>query len=482
MRLIIYCAFIVAAFLVRFTIAVNNEPLWYDESFSVVLAGLPLDRLIAATAGDVHPPLYYMALKLWTGSNSVKPIEMNARFLSFLLMAVCGLIYARLLSRLSLSETEVDIAMLLYMWLPGLTFFSAEARMYALLCPLLLGAILCLWRSESPFISVELAYSIAGGVLIGMACLTHNVGLIYAPVVAVSAFVFRVRRGVPTRKVIYGLMLCAGVAMIVYSPWAGVLIQQTAATSKDGYWNAPPRGLGTVAYNLYMALCYGITSTGPDSAAMLIVAAITTAGVVFMVKHDYEALIMIGGVLGLMAIVSYITGTGVMLHRALLPLNFMLIIGWARVIARQRAVAVPVAMVCAFGAAFMLANGRQSANYDLWRNLPTQTGDIIYANNSAAVPLLIYTDMPIAVAWQDKPMATGLSQETLHAIGIPMMRLDALKWQRAWFAWFDVPYTTEAERIYRDEIISAYDGKLVWSNHDPFFNSELWLLQNGTHR
>ena len=33
---------------------------WYDENFSILLSRLPIPRLLAATAGDVHPPLWYL--------------------------------------------------------------------------------------------------------------------------------------------------------------------------------------------------------------------------------------------------------------------------------------------------------------------------------------------------------------------------------------------------------------------------------------
>src|SRR3990172_4757267 len=41
----------------------GNAALWYDETGAVWMATLPFARMLAATAGDVHPPLY-MAL-LW---------------------------------------------------------------------------------------------------------------------------------------------------------------------------------------------------------------------------------------------------------------------------------------------------------------------------------------------------------------------------------------------------------------------------------
>src|SRR5690606_4950260 len=48
-----------AAFLLRFA-GIWIPQLWYDENFTLILARLPFDRMIAATAGDVHPPLWYL--------------------------------------------------------------------------------------------------------------------------------------------------------------------------------------------------------------------------------------------------------------------------------------------------------------------------------------------------------------------------------------------------------------------------------------
>ena len=37
--------------------------IWYDELFTMGLAGQSLSELTAITAADVHPPLYYMIVK-----------------------------------------------------------------------------------------------------------------------------------------------------------------------------------------------------------------------------------------------------------------------------------------------------------------------------------------------------------------------------------------------------------------------------------
>ena len=41
------------------------ESLWYDETVSVHLARKPIAEMLAHTAGDIHPPGYYLLLHLW---------------------------------------------------------------------------------------------------------------------------------------------------------------------------------------------------------------------------------------------------------------------------------------------------------------------------------------------------------------------------------------------------------------------------------
>nr|HMN28374.1 hypothetical protein [Caldilineaceae bacterium] len=41
------------------------ESLWYDETVSALLASKTTTALIQHTAGDIHPPGYYLLLHLW---------------------------------------------------------------------------------------------------------------------------------------------------------------------------------------------------------------------------------------------------------------------------------------------------------------------------------------------------------------------------------------------------------------------------------
>ena len=44
-----------------------GQSIWFDEGYSLQLAKRPVGELLALTAVDAHPPLYYLLLKAWAG-------------------------------------------------------------------------------------------------------------------------------------------------------------------------------------------------------------------------------------------------------------------------------------------------------------------------------------------------------------------------------------------------------------------------------
>lgn len=43
----------------------GRESLWLDEATSLMMARLPIPKLVELTAADIHPPLYYLLLHFW---------------------------------------------------------------------------------------------------------------------------------------------------------------------------------------------------------------------------------------------------------------------------------------------------------------------------------------------------------------------------------------------------------------------------------
>ncbi len=113
------------------------QPLWWDEGWSVYFATTTLDSMARLTAVDIHPPLYYALLHLWTALFGASPIA--ARLLSVLAgTAAVPLLY--LAARRLAGAKAGLLAALLLSISPFAVYYSQEVRMYGLVTLLGLAA------------------------------------------------------------------------------------------------------------------------------------------------------------------------------------------------------------------------------------------------------------------------------------------------------------------------------------------------------
>jgi mannosyltransferase len=119
---------VVAAFLRVHQI--GSESLWLDEAFSVEMSTSSVSTILEETGSDVHPPLYYLALKAWVfaAGNS----EAAARLLSVVFSLAAIVAMYRLASLLFGRWTAV-LAAVFAAISPFQIEFAQEARMYSLL-------------------------------------------------------------------------------------------------------------------------------------------------------------------------------------------------------------------------------------------------------------------------------------------------------------------------------------------------------------
>lgn len=120
------------------------ESLWYDETVSVVLARKSISGLLAHTAGDIHPPGYYLLLHFWQ-MLSKPTLAYGLEFL-FAWPSLCfGVVILALLYPLAHRLVDARVA-LLALWLGAINpfhiWYSQEVRMYTLGAAL---GLLCLW-------------------------------------------------------------------------------------------------------------------------------------------------------------------------------------------------------------------------------------------------------------------------------------------------------------------------------------------------
>ena len=120
----------------------GGQSLWADEGNSAVMATRSFAEITTNAANDIHPPLYYWLLRLWTQFAGVS--EVGLRSLSALLGVL--LVFATIGLGLRMGGVGIGLlAGLLAAVSPFQVYYSQEARMYMLLALEAAGAVYGFW-------------------------------------------------------------------------------------------------------------------------------------------------------------------------------------------------------------------------------------------------------------------------------------------------------------------------------------------------
>jgi 4-amino-4-deoxy-L-arabinose transferase-like glycosyltransferase len=132
-------------------IRLTFQPLWWDEGWSLYFATADVRTLLQLTAVDIHPPLYYLILRLWIqifGSGVV-----SVRLLSVLIGTATVLLLYPVGKRLLREKGSLPAAALAAVGLLAISpfhiYYSQEVRMYGLVTLFGLAAWYFAWRWES---------------------------------------------------------------------------------------------------------------------------------------------------------------------------------------------------------------------------------------------------------------------------------------------------------------------------------------------
>lgn len=199
-------------------------PVWGDEQFTLDVIASPWSEIPATLARDIHPPLYYVLLKLWAAATGFLSPIVSARAFS----VVCALATTVAVDRLFLprrDDPRVRTACLLLLSLaPALLLYGRMARSYSLqallACLAIAAGARLLDRATG---SRTLVFSAAAAALLW----TH-----YLPGIAVAAAI-----GLPllVRSWKHAVGAAAATAAL-YSPWLAVLGDAVGkAAARDVY-------------------------------------------------------------------------------------------------------------------------------------------------------------------------------------------------------------------------------------------------------
>jgi len=258
----------------------GGESLWYDETVSVVLARKSIPALLAHTAGDIHPPGYYLLLHWWQALVS-PTLPHGLEFLFAWPSLYCGLLIIALLFALGrrlLDPTTAVIGLWLAALNPFHIWYSQEVRMYtlgALLGLLALWAMIK-WRATPQAGWGWLALYVVTGAS-GLYTLYYFLFVLIALNLIVVLALSRTARRAPfpiNRWLQWGL---AQVALLLFwSPWVGIFWRQATDPPVPPWrvaWENGAALLAAVSEGA-SALLTGQSAPNPTSALWLLVVAI----------------------------------------------------------------------------------------------------------------------------------------------------------------------------------------------------------------
>ena len=211
---------------------IGAESVWLDEATSVVVADNPPAQIVALTAEDIHPPLYYLLLRGWLvfgrGEAAIRSLSAAAGVLTV------AALYA--LGRRLAGHGAGLLAALLLAVSPLHVFYSQEARMYAWVTLwAVLSSLLMLRALERGGAGAWAGYVLATS--LGM--YTHYyMGFVVLGQNLFVAWLLARRRLRPAA--LRGWMIAQVAWLLLFAPWLPIVVRQIQAGG--GNWVAQAGG------------------------------------------------------------------------------------------------------------------------------------------------------------------------------------------------------------------------------------------------
>lgn len=248
------CAYAAVLFLLNF-VRIFNDNFWLDEAFTIRLVRMALPDVIRGTAGDVHPPLYYLIVKA-----AYEIFGGYGWLFRFVSLIPCALI-------LILAVTvfwdrfggEMAVLLITMACLSGnAVIYNVEVRMYSWASFFVLTAFYELYkilmRGKAKDYILFAAFSLA-------ASYTHYYSLVSAGFFYVALLGLAMARKADWKKV---CLTCIG-TVAGYLPWFWILVKTLLVRSED-YWitdiPAFKRSINYLFSNQFRLVVWGFLAAG----------------------------------------------------------------------------------------------------------------------------------------------------------------------------------------------------------------------------
>jgi hypothetical protein len=464
-------------------------PAWYDENFTLILSRLPMAHMLAATAGDTHPPLYY--LLVWPLGQLHAPIWI-LRIPSAMLSLAAMRIFWHILEALELRPRVRMAALVLMAIMPIQLYYAQEARMYSLLEFLVLAACLAMLRKRWGWFGLACALMLY----------TQYYAIFY---IATLGLVALIRNNHEEWRKIF---LAGALAGLAFLPWA-IVLQGQMHNIQGQYW-MQLTGMGMLPRVLFVNLFMPPGNAVIQIPLMLVCFAWIFAALLYALLHRSENL---GTLLWLaflpfgLAILVSLVWQPVLHYRPLIgisPFLYILLAGpvdqlffqFARsskfylygfhgINLRKALLAaifiIPLLLV-SDGSMYIYARENKTSDAIIalsYIQAHWQPGDIIYHfADDSWVNTFPYFSLPSYKAPDCGVTLGALSPATRQAIGEQIIPLDNLIYKRAWLLWSDSPLTPTCSDSQLISLGLNPKKPLLITASDEYYFDGLWLLEH----
>jgi hypothetical protein len=444
---------------------------WYDENFTLLVSRLPLDRLLAATAGDVHPPLWY--LLVWPLAHIPALPGWAVVRLPALAAGILSIwVWWKILIIMVRSDRARLVAFGLFCLLPTQIYYSQEGRMYSLFTLLVLLAWLCIL--EGRFIYFAIAVS--------SILWLHNYGLFYAAALWAAGMIYDKRKW----RALTIASIAAGISFI---PWVIILLGQMGNIA-GGYWIlrlSIPSIFGNLAHSYFGGLYLAA-----DMLTFAVFYGVFAWVIVWALRRrdlNLPALAMALLPLILAAIVSMVWRP-IMLYRALIPSAAFICLILAepfQYLGRRPALLLAIFFIPALVVNIAAIEARHNWNSSGDPDPSIQIIDRSWQKGD----LLYYVDDGVfisgSVAWANidntlqvedcGPVLGGLSKQTQNALGMKVGPLPDNYPGRVWVITAETPLNPICMDDYLEQKGLLNSDPLYCSSDNELVRSCLYLVQ-----
>lgn len=199
-----------------------RQSVWFDEAYSINLAKRSFGEMIDLTAVDVHPPVYYILLKIWGGIFGFD--ELSLRLSSVLAMSFAIFLAAILVKKIR-GKKAAMLAVAFLSLSPMLIRYGFEIRMYALATLIVVAASLALWKIlHTEKICQKRCLQALYALLVTVGMMT----LYYTIVVWLTHLIYLIYRAIKDKKSIIkqDFWLVYGLSILLFLPWLPVTLRQ----------------------------------------------------------------------------------------------------------------------------------------------------------------------------------------------------------------------------------------------------------------